>query len=617
MKKLVLILFAGLVMVGCQSKSEDLPSIRYDVRFPNAVHNEAEITLTLEHLLPGPETISMSRSSPGRYALHEFAKNVYNVSAVNSNGDTLEVYRPDLHNWTVRGHDGTIKFKYTLYANHADGTYSGVNEQHAHLNIPATFAWVRSLPDTPITVQFHPPKGSAWKVATQLKPTNDPYTFTAPDYYYFMDSPTELSNFMTTEWDAPRDTTGKVIRLTVHHNGSRQDFERFSDMAKKVVAEEVAVYGEPSNYDFGTYTFIADYLPYVYGDGMEHRNSTILTSKRSLEGENALRNLYTLAHEFFHNWNVERIRPKTIEPFNFMKANMSGALWFAEGFTSYYDDLIIRRTGLISDQKYANDWAGTLNYVLNSPGSSFYNPIEMSMQAPFVDAATSVDEQNKSNTFISYYSWGSVIGLGLDLTLRSNFDDITLDDYMRAMWTKYGKTEKPYTLSELQQTLAEVTKDKEFADQFFADYIYKGRMINLKPLLAKAGFMLQKAHPGEAVLSFGSQKINYESGKATITSNTQIGSPLYNAGIDVNDVILSLDGQSINNARQVQRILAAHKPGDVLTVTYNSLGQDYNGEMTLAQNPEWEVLTYEQVGKDLTDEMKVFRQKWLGSKAQM
>lgn len=616
MKKIFLLILAGLMLVGCRNKSDENPSIRYDVRFPNVVHNEAEVTLTLKHLLPGPLTVSMSRSSPGRYALHEFAKNVYDVSAVNGKGDTLEVYRPDLHHWTIRGHDGTIKFHYTLYGRHADGTYAGINEQHAHLNIPATFAFVRALPHTPITVQFHPPKDAGWKVATQLKPTDDPYTFTAPDYYYFMDSPTELSNFMMTKWDAPQDTTGKVIRLTAHYDGSRKDFDHFAEMAKKVVAEEVAVYGEPSDYDYGTYTFIAGYLPYVYGDGMEHRNSTILTSRRSLEGDNALRNLYTLSHEFFHNWNVERIRPKSIEPFNFMKANMSGALWFAEGFTSYYDDLIVRRTGLISDQKYANDWAGTLNYVLNSPGSKFYNPIEMSMQAPFVDAATSVDEQNKSNTFISYYSWGSVLGLGLDLKLRSSFDDVTLDDYMRAMWKKYGKTEKPYTLTDLQKTLGEVTDSTKFADAFFANYIHKGKMIDLKPLLAKAGFLLQHAHPDEAVLSFGAS-IDYKGGKATISGNTQIGSPLYKAGIDVGDEIQSLDGKSIKNARDLNRILTSHEPGDVLEVTYNSLSKQHSGKITLAANPAWEVLTYEQAGKELTDQMKTFRQNWLGSKAQM
>lgn len=615
MKRFFLVLIVSALFLGCQSESEDAPSIRYDVRFPNAEHNEAEITLTMENLLPGPITISMSRSSPGRYALHEFAKNVYNVSAVDGKDDTLEIQRSDLHNWTVSRHDGTIKFKYTLYGRHADGTYVGINEQHAHLNMPAAFAWVQDLPNTPIEVRFYPPEGTDWKVATQLESLNTPNTFRAPNYYYFLDSPTELSNFTMTEWEAPGDTTTQIVRLAVHHNGTKQQVDRYTEMAQKVVAEEVAVYGEPASYDNRVYTFIADYLPYVYGDGMEHRNSTILTSKTPLEGDGALQNLYTLSHEFFHSWNVERIRPASLEPFNFMEANMSDALWFAEGFTSYYDDLIIRRAGIISDQKYANDWAGTLNYVLNSAGNQYYNPIEMSRQAPFVDAARSVDAQNRSNTFISYYSWGAVLGLSLDLELRTTFADVTLDDYMRQMWKKYGKTEEPYTISNLEETLAEVTDSTQFAEEFFDKHIYHGQHVDLKPLLARAGFALQKAHPKQAVISFGSAKINYEKGEPTISGNTRIGSPLYKAGLDVDDVILSIGGQEINNARDMQRLLAAHKPGDELAIRYRSLGKDYEGKLTLAEDPSLEVVPFEQGGKELTKEMKTFRQKWLGSKA--
>jgi predicted metalloprotease with PDZ domain len=421
---------------------------------------------------------------------------------------------------------------------------------------------------------------------------------------------------MMATWDAPVDTTGDVIRLAVHHSGTKRQVEHFAGMAQKVVAEQIAVFGEPADYDFGTYTFIADYLPYVFGDGMEHRNSTILTSRRSLEGENALRNLYTLSHEFFHSWNVERIRPNTLEPFNFMKANVSKALWFAEGFTSYYDDLTIKRAEIISAEEYANNWSGSLNYVLNSPGNTFYNPIEMSMQAPFVDAATSIDGQNKSNTFISYYSWGSVLGLGLDLTLRATFEDITLDDYMRLMWQKYGKTEKPYNIDDLRQTLAEVTDSTEFARQFFENYIYHGKDLDLKPLLANAGFQLQKANPGEAVISYNRAKIDYKNGEASISGNTEIGSPLYKAGLDDGDIIHSISGSPINNARDLQQLLISHAPGDELSITFTSLGEEFETTVTLSEDPTLELVTFGQAGKELTEEMKNFREAWLGSKVQ-
>lgn len=610
---ILLVLTAGYLFMGCGSQSRVDGKIRYDISFPNAAHHEAEITLTITDLDAIPVKVSMSRTSPGRYALHEFAKNVYNVTAIDGEGDTLDIFRPDLHNWIVSGHNGTLKFSYTLYANHADGTYSGINEQHAHLNIPASLVWAQGTEMQNMTVEFHPPEGSNWKVATQLEPTEDPYVYSAPDFNYLMDSPTELSDFTLREWTVPADTTEYRIRLALHHNGSEQEADDYSEMAKKVVDEQIAVYGEPPPYDFGSYTFIADYLPYVYGDGMEHRNSTILTGRRSLE-EDALGNLYTLSHEYFHGWNVERIRPQSLEPFAFQEANMSGSLWFAEGFTSYYDDLIIRRAGLIDNREYSLGWGGTLNYVLNSPGSRFYSPVEMSMQAPFVDAATSVDDQNRENTFISYYSWGSVIGLGLDLKLRTEFENVTLDDYMQALWRTYGKPEKPYRLEDLKNTLAKVTKSRDFAQDFFDRHIYGSEMIDLEPLFANAGFLLRKEFPGQAVISYGSERIDFDAERPTLTENTLIGSPLYKAGIDQGDVLISVGGEAISNARDLQRILAAHAPGDTLEVSYGSVGERYDATLTLAEDPTLELVLYEQAGMEVTEEMKDFRESWLGTK---
>ncbi|WP_249067108.1 M61 family metallopeptidase [Halalkalibaculum roseum] len=614
MKQAILLILAAVyVTIGCGVQTNVDGNIRYDIRFPNAAHHEAEITLTITDLDAIPVKVSMSRTSPGRYALHEFAKNVYNVNAIDGEGDTLDIFQPDLHNWIVSGHNGTLKFSYTLYANHVDGTYSGVNEQHAHLNIPASLVWAQGTEMQNMTIAFHPPEGSNWKVATQLKSTEDPYVFTAPNFGYLMDSPTELSNFMLREWTVPADTTNYNIRLALHHNGTEKQADEYAEMAKKVVEEQIAVYGEPPSYDYGSYTFIADYLPYVYGDGMEHRNSTILTSQRSLE-EGAMRNLYTLSHEYFHGWNVERIRPQSLEPFAFQEANVSGSLWFAEGFTSYYDDLIVRRAGLIDDREYGLGWGGTLNYVLNSPGNQFYSPVEMSMQAPFVDAATSVDDQNKENTFISYYSWGAVIGLGLDLKLRTEFENITLDDYMRAMWQTYGIPEKPYRLEDLKNTLAKVTGNRQFAQDFFDRHIYGSDMIELKPLFANAGFLLRNEFPGKAVISYGSERINFKAGRPTITENTLIGSPLYKAGIDQDDVLISLGGETITNARDLQRILNAHSPGDTLGVSYESVGERYDTTLVLVEDPTLELLPYEQAGMEVTEEMKTFRESWLGSK---
>ncbi|HVX87405.1 MAG TPA: hypothetical protein VG940_00650, partial [Gemmatimonadales bacterium] len=175
-------------------------TVRYDISFPNAVHHEAQVTATWRTRPGVPLVVRMSRSSPGRYALHEFAKNVYAVSATDGRGRPVEVTWSDPYQWTVRGHDGTVKFSYTLFADRADGTYSQFDLTHAHMNMPATFAWAVGKDANPISVRFHAPEGSNWKVATQLVPTADPFLYKAPDLQYFMDSPTELSNYTLRTW---------------------------------------------------------------------------------------------------------------------------------------------------------------------------------------------------------------------------------------------------------------------------------------------------------------------------------------------------------------------------------------------------------------------------------
>ncbi len=384
----------------------------YHISFDNAVHHEAEINLTFPEIKTHTVTVRMPRTSPGRYALHEFAKNVYNFQATDSKGKQLEVQRPDPYSWEVTGHDGTVKISYLLFANRADGTYSQIDETHAHLNIPATFMFAETLEHRPIAVTFTIPENSNWKVATQLPRLNGT-TYTAPDLQYFMDSPTELSDHQERSFEID----GQTIRFALHGPNSSEDFDTYWQKVKEIVKQEKAVFGELPAFDYDTYTFIACYNPHVAGDGMEHRNSTILTDRETLDNGGMKGNIGTVSHEFFHAWNVERIRPADLEPFDFTAANMSGSLWFAEGFTSYYTNLILARAGVISEEDYVKSLNGTFNYVWNSPARQYFNPIEMSYQAPFVDAATSVDPVNRENTFISYYSYGSVLGLALDLSL--------------------------------------------------------------------------------------------------------------------------------------------------------------------------------------------------------
>lgn len=595
------------LLLGTRLPASAQQSVSYEVSFPNAIHHEAQITLTATGLLRGrPAELWMSRSSPGRYALHEFAKNVYGVKVTNGAGKDLVATRPNPYSWLVAGHDGTVKVTYTLFGNLGDGTYAQIDETHAHLNMPATFMWVKGLDARPIKIKFNPPAGSDWKVASQLFTTSDPFSFTAPGLQYFMDSPTELSNYMLREWTVTAGGKTYPIRLALHHTGTVAQADSYAVLAKKVVEAHMKVYGEPPRYDVGYYTFIADYLPWASGDGMEHRNSTIISSTGNL-AQNMSGLLGTLSHEFFHSWNVERIRPRGLEPFDFTRANMSDGLWFAEGFTNYFGPLAIARAGINSVEDFAHGLGGPINFVVNSPARAFFSPAEMSMQAPFVDAATSVDPVNRSNTFISYYTWGSVVGIGLDLTLRARGH--TLDELMRLMWVRHGKTEIPYTLADIEKALADVTKDPAFAHDFFTRYIRGRDVVDFKTLLANAGFLLRPSKPGAAYL--GLLQLDYTTTGARILGSTQIGSPLYLAGLDAGDVITALDGKPLGSDSLYQAVKTAHKPGDQIEVQYQSRGTGHSATITMVEDPRLEVVTYEEAGMPVTDEMKKFRDGWL------
>ena len=160
----------------------------------------------------------------------------WSVSAATADGRPLQVTRPDPHQWDVSGHDGTVVFRYTLYGNRADGTYTGIDASHAHLNMPATFAWARGLEDRPIEITFHRPIPE-WRIATQLVPTDDPSRFTAPDLSPFLDSPVEISAFDLRQWEIGEGADRQTIRLAVHHTEGSAEVDRYEELARRVVDE--------------------------------------------------------------------------------------------------------------------------------------------------------------------------------------------------------------------------------------------------------------------------------------------------------------------------------------------------------------------------------------------
>jgi predicted metalloprotease with PDZ domain len=338
---------------------------------------------------------------------------------------------------------------------------------------------------------------------------------------------------------------------------------------------------------------------------MEHRNSTILTSKRSLGEGGMERNIGTVSHEFFHAWNVERIRPKSLEPFDFEEANMSGELWFAEGFTSYYTNLILCRGGLISPEKYVEGLSGTFNYVWNSPARQFFNPIEMSYQAPFVDAAKSVDPVNRENTFISYYSYGSVLGLALDLSLREK--GLNLDDYMKIVWETYGKNESSYTIKDLHNSLNQYAS-QPFGDKFFNRYIYKSEMPDYTSLFKTVGVVI-KQHEGIPYLGANVSITNDLEG--VINGNTKISSPAYKAGLNKGDRIQSINGLPLSNKETFGNYIKTQKVGATLHVVFKRFGVEKTTSVILEADPSYTISLNEKEGVTPSKNVLEKRKEWL------
>jgi len=588
--------------------------ILYSVSFPAPEHHYAQVEVTFPDLPSGTLEVRMSRSSPGRYALHEYSKNVFDVQTYDGAGKRLVFTRPNAHQWNVQGHDGTVRVVYKVFGNRVDGTYLGIDASHAHMNMPATLMWARGLDMRPVRISFAPPADVKWKAATQLFPTSDPWIFTAPNLQYLMDSPTELSEQSVRSFKVRNPDGGELTIITaVHHDATEADIDQYAASTEKIVLEQGAIFGEFPVFDTGTYTFLGDYVPWGGGDGMEHRNSTVVAAGASIK-DNVAGVLGTVSHEFFHAWNVERIRPKSLEPFDFEEANMSGELWLAEGFTQYYGTLVMARTGLSAAVRTMESLANSALNVATSPGHRFRSAVEMSQLAPFTDAARSNDPTNFSYAFINYYGFGAALALALDLDLRERSQGkTTLDDYMRAMWRMHGKpagahpglVAKPYTLRDARDRLAEIS-NRAFADSFFDRFVEGREVPDYDKLLAPAGVIVRKRNPGAAWSGVAIDA----GGKVTAPQGLIAwGAPAFEAGLEHGDAIVSVDGKPYS-----ADVVKGWRPGDKTTLEVRRVdGRIAQLSMTLGEDPSLVAVAAESANRTLTPAQKAFREAWLGS----
>ncbi|MGE5244786.1 MAG: M61 family metallopeptidase [Betaproteobacteria bacterium] len=589
-------------------------AIQYRFAVPEPEHHWMQVEATFPDLPAGTLELRMSRSSPGRYALHDFAKNVYDVHAFGPDGHELSTTRPDPYGWNVPAHGSSVTVKYRIYGDRVDGTYLAIDSTHVHMNMPAAVMWAHGLEDRPATLTFEVPAGRGWRIATQLYPGAGPETFTAPNLEYLMDSPTQIGPLAMRQF-----TVGsRTFRFSLHHTGTDAELDGYVQDVEKIVRQEGAIYGEFPQYEPGSYTFLADYLPYASGDGMEHRNSTVMTARGSIRTD-GLRLLGTVAHEFFHCWNVERIRPAGLEPFDFDRANLTDSLWLAEGFTQYYGPLVLERAGITDVASEARTLGGLVDAVTNDPGRLVRSAVGMSRMAAFIDGGRPLDRTNWSRTVISYYTFGGAIALAMDLSLRERSNgQVSLDDFMRAMWRRFGKpggtregyVDHPYTVADAEATLAEVSGDKSFAHEFFSKYIEGHDVADYGRLLSGAGLELRKRNPGGAWL--GDVRLEGRAGGVFVAALVGETWPAYAAGLDQDDELRALDGDRIGSPADVAAVLRRHRPGDRIPMAFvDRGGQPVTATITLAEDPHVIIVPAEDAGATITPAQQALRDGWL------
>ena len=597
------------------------PPIEYRLSFADHVRHVMDVEAVFP-AAPDPLEIHMSRTSPGRYALHEFAKNVFDVQIADGSGRPAEAERRTLHRWRVRRHGGTVRVRYRVFGDAVDGTYLGVDAAQAHINMPAALLWARGLEARPARLTFVPPAGVTWTVATQLYATTDPLVFTAPNFAYLMDSPVQFTAQAMRTFQVPRPAgapgPAATIRLAVRHDGSDADLDRFATQAAAIVREQQAIFGELPPFEPGHYTFLGTFAADAGDDAMEHRNSTVMTSASGLRGIGAVRKV---AHEFFHVWNVERIRPKSLEPFDFDDTAMASELWLGEGFTQYYEALTLHRAGLYTLDEVLDRFAGLINAVDTSAARRARFAPEMSRLAGFIDGACTADPNNLAHTTLSYYTFGGAIALGFDLELRNRTNGrVSLDDYMQRLWTRYGKAPgppgvvaTPYTPADLEATLAEVSGSASFARDVFARYVNGPELVEYGMLLRRMGLSWRQAFPGKAWI--GDLPLVDAGGGALVFAAIPPGTPAYDTGLGEGDVIVGIGAAAVRSAADVLAAVEAGRPGDRLDVRYLRLGRAGQTALVLRAHPARELVTRESAGETPTPEELRMRAAWLAPRA--
>ncbi len=574
MKYITLLICMAIITNAANAQDK----IAFKVSFSEPQAHYADIEMEISGIKEDQIELKMPVWTPGSYLIREFAKNVEAFKATGSSGKNLVANKIDKNTWRVTTDKNTsLKINYRVYSFEISVRTSFVDESHAFLSPTGIFLYPAGKLSMPSAITIIPHKN--WKkISTGLeKASGKENTFTAPDFDILYDSPIEVGNQDIFEFAA-----SGVNHEVAMYGGGNYDKEILKRDMAKIVNEQTKVFGVNPNkrYVFIVHNFNSG------GGGLEHLNSTVLGATRNAYNTEAglLRFLTLVSHEYFHLWNVKRLRPIALGPFNYDEENYTHSLWVAEGFTAYYQDVFTERAGLISPDIFVDKMAAAISAVENQPGNKIQSASEASFDAWIKQYRPN---ENSPNSTISYYSKGSLIALVMDLDIiHSTKGGAGLDEVMKAMYDEYYvKQKRGYTDSEFK-AMVEKIAGHSFSP-VYNDYINGVKTIDYAKYLAYAGLAIEDeaASGNEAFLGISG---SLREGKMYL-SQVARGSAAWNGGLNVNDEILSIDSYQVNKTStgftEMLKYISEKEVGDKVKVSINRDGLAKVIEVSLGRNP--------------------------------
>ncbi len=548
--------------------------VRYQISSHDPASHYFSVSMTIENPDPEGQRLRLPNWIPGSYMIRDFSRNLLDLQA-SVDGAALKIEQHDKSNWQVESYVGAIRIDYKVYALDLSVRAAHLDHTHGYYNGSSVFLEAVGQGDAACEVLIERPAPDYcrdWKLATSL-PRNgaaawDFGEYRAADYDELIDHPVEMGTFERIAFEAcgvPHD-----IILSGRFSC---DHDRLAADLKQVCEHHIRFFGEPAPMDYYQFQVLA--VGDGYG-GLEHRASTsLIASRNSLpqvgveEVSDDYREFLGLcSHEYFHTWNVKRIKPAAYQPYDLQQEVYTDLLWAFEGITSYYDDLALVRSGLITHDSYLELLARTMTRVQRGRGRQRQSTAESSFNTwtKFYQ-----QDENAANAIVSYYAKGSLIAACIDLKLRqASGGERSLDDVMRRLWNDYRETGEGISSNRIQQLVSEIAGQD--LDGFIQPMIYGTDELPLVELLQSAGIEVTqrvainsqdkggKAAEGELPqVDFGAM-LKDDSGGILIQRLREGGSAQI-AGLSPGDQLIAVDGLRLNLGQLEQRLLRA-QPGD-------------------------------------------------------